>query len=118
MTFPILAVLLVLIFGSLVAAALPLAVGGMVILGAFLILKVASNFADISIFSINVITMLGLGLAIDYSLFMVSRFREELARHDGDAAVALARTMQTAGRTVMFSGLNVIICLLRLTVFQ
>jgi RND superfamily putative drug exporter len=117
MTFPILGLLLVLIFGSLVAAALPLAVGGMVILGAFLILRITSEFADISIFSINVITMLGLGLAIDYSLFVVSRFREELSRQNGDVSAALARTMQTAGRTVMFSGLTVAISLLSLTVF-
>ncbi len=117
MTFPILAILLVLIFGSIVAAALPLAVGGMVILGAFLVLKIASNFADISIFSINVITMLGLGLAIDYSLFMVSRFREELVRQDNNVAGALNVTMQTAGRTVMFSGLPVAISLLSLIVF-
>src|SRR5262249_5504717 len=113
----ILALLLVLIFGSLVAASLPLAVGGMVILGAFLVLRIASNFADISVFSINVITMLGLGLAIDYSLFMVSRFREELARQGGDVSQSLAVTMQTAGRTVVFSGLTVMISLLSLTVF-
>jgi RND superfamily putative drug exporter len=117
LTFPILAVLLVLIFGSLIAAALPLAIGGVVILGAFLILRVASEFDDISIFSINVITMLGLGLAIDYSLFMVSRFREELARQDGDVRGSLVKTMQTAGRTVMFSGLTVAISLLSLLVF-
>jgi RND superfamily putative drug exporter len=116
-TFPILALLLVLIFGSLVAASLPLALGGMVILGAFLVLRIASNFTDISVFSINVITMLGLGLAIDYSLFMVSRFREELARQGGDISKSLAITMQTAGRTVVFSGLTVMISLLSLTVF-
>ncbi|HEX2914084.1 MAG TPA: MMPL family transporter [Chloroflexia bacterium] len=117
MSFPILAVLLVFIFGSLVAAALPLAIGGMVILGAFLILRVVSNFSDISIFAINIITMLGLGLAIDYSLFMISRFREELKRRNGDVEASLARTMQTAGRTVMFSALTVIISLLSLLVF-
>ncbi|HKP52649.1 MAG TPA: MMPL family transporter [Chloroflexia bacterium] len=117
LTFPILAVLLVLIFGSLIAAALPLAIGGVVILGAFLILRIASDFSDISIFSINVITMLGLGLAIDYSLFMVSRFREELVRQEGDVYGSLIKTMQTAGRTVMFSGLTVAISLLSLLVF-
>src|SRR5215212_821879 len=114
LTFPILAVLLVFIFGSLVAASLPLAVGGFVILGSFLILRIATNFTDVSIFAINVITMLGLGLAIDYSLFMVSRFREELVRQDGDVRAALVRTMQTAGRTVFFSGLTVTISLLSL----
>jgi len=117
LTFPILAVLLVIIFGSLIAAALPLAIGGVVILGAFLILRVVSDFTDVSIFSINVITMLGLGLAIDYSLFMVSRFREEMVRQEGDVYGSLIKTMQTAGRTVMFSGLTVAISLLSLLVF-
>ena len=117
LTFPILAVLLILIFGSLVAAALPLAVGGLSILGAFLIVRIIAVFTDMSIFSINVITILGLGLAIDYSLFMVSRFREELSRQQGDVPAALTRTMQTAGRTVLFSGLTVAISLLSLKLF-
>ena len=117
MTFPILAVLLVLIFGSIIASALPLAIGGMVILGSFLVLRGISNFTDVSIFAINVITMLGLGLAIDYSLFVVSRFREELPKHNGNVEAALVKTMQTAGRTVLFSGLTVMISLLSLLVF-
>jgi RND superfamily putative drug exporter len=117
MSFPILFVLLLFIFGSLLAASLPLFIGGFAILGAFLILRVATNFTDISIFSINIITMLGLGLAIDYSLFVVSRFREELARYNGEVPAALARTMRTAGRTVVFSGLTVTISLLSLLVF-
>ncbi|NWJ46382.1 MAG: MMPL family transporter [Chloroflexi bacterium] len=116
-TFPILAILLVLIFGSLIAAALPLAIGGIAILGAFLLLRVAVNFTDVSIFAINIITMLGLGLAIDYSLFVVSRFRDELKRYNGDTRAALVKTMQTAGRTVTFSGLTVAISLLSLQVF-
>jgi uncharacterized membrane protein YdfJ with MMPL/SSD domain len=117
MSFPILFVLLLVIFGSLVAASLPLFIGGFAILGAFLILRITTNFADVSVFAINVITMLGLGLAIDYSLFVVIRFREELVRQDGDVSAALARTMQTAGRTVFFSGLTVTISLLSLIVF-
>ncbi len=117
LSFPILFVLLLFIFGSLVAASLPLFIGGFAILGAFLILRITTNFTDISIFAINIVTMLGLGLAIDYSLFVVSRFREELVRHDGDVAAALVRTMQTAGRTVIFSGLTVTISLLSLLVF-
>lgn len=117
LTFPILAVLLILIFGSLVASLLPLMIGGLSILGAFLILRIATNFTDISIFAINVITMLGLGLAIDYSLFIVSRFREELRRQNGDVRGALGKTMQTAGRTVLFSGLTVAISLLSLMLF-
>lgn len=117
MTFPILAVLLIFIFGSLIAAALPLAIGGIAILGAFLVLRVASNFTDVSVFSVNIITMLGLGLAIDYSLFVVSRFREELEHYNGNVEAALSKTMQTAGRTVLFSGLTVAISLLSLQLF-
>ncbi len=117
LSFPILAVLLIFIFGSLIAAGLPLAIGGVAILGAFLILRIVSNFTDVSIFALNVITMLGLGLAIDYSLFIISRFREELWRHNGNVPAALTKTMQTAGRTVLFSGLTVAISLLSLLVF-
>ncbi len=117
LTFPILTVLLILIFGSLIAAALPLAIGGVAILGAFLILRVLTNFTDISIFASSVVSILGLGLAIDYSLFIVSRFREELKRFNGNVQSALTKTMQTAGRTVLFSGLTVSISLLSLLVF-
>ena len=116
-TFPILAVLLLLVFGSVVAAGLPLLTGAISILGAFLIVRVIAEFTDISIFAVNIITILGLGLGVDYSLFMVSRFREELARQDGDVAAALRRTMQTAGRTIIFSGLTVALSLLGLMVF-
>jgi RND superfamily putative drug exporter len=117
LTFPILAVLLIFIFGSLIAAALPLAVGGVVILGGFLVLRFASDWTDISVFAINIITMLGLGLAIDYSLFIISRFREEMAGNGGDVHASIVRTMQTAGRTIFFSGLTVAISLLSLMVF-
>ena len=117
LSFPIVFILLVIIFGSLLAAALPLFIGGFAILGAFLILLITTNFADVSVYAINIVTMLGLGLAIDYSLFIVSRFREELVRRDGDVRASLVRTMQTAGRTVIFSGLTVMISLLSLVVF-
>jgi uncharacterized membrane protein YdfJ with MMPL/SSD domain len=117
LTFPIVAVLLVLIFGSLVAAALPLATGGLSILCSFLIIRIAANFFDISVFAVNIVTMLGLGLAIDYSLFLVSRFREELGRSGGESAPALRKTMQTAGRTVFFSGMTVAMSLMGLLVF-
>jgi RND superfamily putative drug exporter len=117
LSFPIVFVLLVIIFGSLLAAALPLFIGGFAILGAFLVLLITTNFADVSVYAINIVTMLGLGLAIDYSLFIVSRFREELVRRDGDVRTALIRTMQTAGRTVIFSGLTVMISMLSLVVF-
>jgi uncharacterized membrane protein YdfJ with MMPL/SSD domain len=107
---PILLVLLVVIFGSLVSALLPLTIGGVAILGAFTALRALSLVTDVSTFAINIVTMLGLGLAIDYALFIVTRFREELARTD-DEREALARTMATAGRTVAFSGITVAIAL-------
>lgn len=116
-TFPILAILLLIVFGSAVAAGLPLLTGAISILGAFLIVRLIAGVTDISIFAVNIITILGLGLGVDYSLFMVSRFREELERQDGDVASALRRTMQTAGRTVIFSGLTVALSLLGLLVF-
>ncbi len=107
---PVLLVLLVIIFGSLVSALLPLTIGGVAILGAFTALRVLTSFTDVSTFAINIVTMLGLGLAIDYALFIVTRYREELGRAESERA-ALARTMATAGRTVAFSGITVAIAL-------
>jgi trehalose monomycolate/heme transporter len=118
---PILILLLVLVFGGLAAASLPLAIGGLAILGAFTALRVISIFTDVSVFAINIVTMLGLGLAIDYGLFVVSRFREELAaRGGGRDAVhpAVVATMRTAGRTVLFSGLTVALALSALMLFD
>ena len=119
-SLPILAVLLVVIFGSLAAASLPLAIGGVAILGAFTALRGFAQVTDVSIFAVNVVTIIGLGLAIDYGLFMVSRFREELRRNgrgrDG-VEDALARTMATAGRTVAVSGVTVAISLAGLLIF-
>jgi RND superfamily putative drug exporter len=116
-TFPILAILLLIVFGSAVAAGLPLLVGALSILGAFLVVRLIAGVTDVSIFAVNIITILGLGLGVDYSLFVISRFREELERQEGDVAGALRRTMQTAGRTVIFSGLTVALSLLGLLVF-
>jgi RND superfamily putative drug exporter len=113
---PITLVLLVFIFGSLVAATLPLVVGVMSIIGTFLVLQIMSGITDVSIYALNLTTALGLGLAIDYSLFVVSRFREELrAGHEPRAAVV--RTVRTAGRTVAFSALTVAAALLATLVF-
>ncbi|HVQ89012.1 MAG TPA: MMPL family transporter [Actinomycetes bacterium] len=115
-SMPVLLILLVVVFGSLAAASLPLAIGAIAILGAFTLLRVLTLFGDVSIFAVNIVTMLGLGLAIDYGLFMVSRFREELhAGHDIETAVA--RTTATAGRTVAFSGITVVVALASLLFF-
>jgi putative drug exporter of the RND superfamily len=116
LTFPIVLVLLMLVFGSVMAATLPLAVAAIAVAGTLLALWLLTLVTDVSVFSINLTTGLGVGLGIDYSLFIVSRFREELhaGRSPGDAVV---RTVETAGRTVLFSGLTVAISLAALLVF-
>jgi RND superfamily putative drug exporter len=106
LAFPLLFLLALWVFRSAVAALLPLAVGGTSILLTFLVMRVVNELTSLSVFSVNLVTGLGLGLAIDYSLFIISRFREELERGDGTAP-ALARTMATAGRTVIFSSVTV-----------
>lgn len=112
-SIPILLVLLVVIFRSLVAAAIPLVLGIVVAVGSLAVLRVLGMVYPISTFSINVVTLLGLGLAIDYGLIVVNRFREELAAgHPVDAAVE--RTMGAAGRTVAFSGLAIAVTLIGL----
>ncbi len=116
LSLPIVFLLLAGVFGSLTAAAMPLVIGGLAVLGAFTMLHVLTLFTDVSIFAINVVTMLGLGLAVDYALFIVSRFREELGRGAGVEA-AIVRTMATAGRTVAFSGLTVAVSLASLLLF-
>ncbi len=115
-SFAVLAILLVLVFRSVIAALLPLLLGGFAIVGAFFVTRLLTEFVTISQYAINIITLLGLGLAIDYSLFIVSRFREEL-HSSRDVDAALKRTMETAGHTVFFSGLTVIASLLCLQVF-
>ncbi|XVQ12798.1 MMPL family transporter [Spirillospora sp. CA-255316] len=117
MALPVLVVLLILIFGGLVAASLPLLVGGLAILGSFTALHLLTYVTDVSIFAINITTFLGLGLAIDYGLFMVGRFREEL-RRDPSTERALAATMATAGRTVAVSGVTVAVSLAGLLLFD
>jgi RND superfamily putative drug exporter len=126
LAFPLLFLLSLLFFRSLVAALLPLLVGGLAIVGTFLILRIASEMGSISIFALNLTTGLGLGLAIDYSLFIVSRYREELAKRGVDSPSSAARTerwdalrttMRTAGRTVLFSSLTVAAALASLIVF-
>jgi RND superfamily putative drug exporter len=114
--FPILLLLSLLFFRSLVAALLPLLVGGMAIVATLLMLRAVSELTSVSIFALNLVTGLGLGLAIDYSLFVVSRYREEIAR-SGPGLEAMKRTMATAGRTVLFSSLTVAGALASLLVF-
>jgi RND superfamily putative drug exporter len=116
LTFPITVILLVLVFGSVVAAGLPLAVGALAVVGTFLVLRVVTSLTDVSIFALNLTTAMGLGLAIDYSLFVVSRYREEL-RHGYEPDQAVTRSLYTAGRTVAFSALTVAISLAALVVF-
>ena len=114
--FPITFVLLVLVFGGVVASLLPLAIGGIAIVGTLLVLRILTTFTDVSVYSLNMTTGLGLGLGIDYALFVVTRYREELARGASyeDAILASART---AGRTVAFSALTVALSLVALLVF-
>ncbi|HMI82319.1 MAG TPA: efflux RND transporter permease subunit [Solirubrobacterales bacterium] len=116
LAFPLLFLLSLLFFRSLVASVLPLLIGGLAIIGTFLILRLASEFGSISIFALNLTTALGLGLAIDYSLFIVSRYREEIAK-DGPGLAAMRRVMATSGRTVFFSSLTVAAALASLLVF-
>ena len=115
-SMPVLLILLLVIFGSLAAASLPLAIGGIGILGSFAALRLLTLVTDVSIYSINITTILGLGLAIDYGLFMVARFREEL-RGQPSVEEALARTVSTAGRTVAVSGVTVAVALASLMLF-
>jgi putative drug exporter of the RND superfamily len=106
LALPVMLVLLFLVFRGVVAAVTPLLVAIVAVAGALLILLGVSEVADISAYSVNVVTMLGLGLAVDYSLLVTSRFREERAA-GLDLPGAIERTLATAGRTVAFSGLTV-----------
>jgi RND superfamily putative drug exporter len=115
-SLPLLALLLVLVFRGLVAAAMPLMLGVVAIAGGLAVVRLLTNLTSIDQYAINVITVLGLGLSVDYSLLMVSRFREELQRQP-DVPAAVRHTVMTSGRTIFFSGLTVIISLLALSLF-
>ena len=115
LSFPILLIALLLIFRSAVAALLPLLIGGISILGAFTLLHIASYSLQISEFASNLISLLGMGLAIDYSLLLVSRFRDEL--HTKSVAEALETTLRTAGESIFFSGCMVTLSLMGMLVF-
>jgi uncharacterized membrane protein YdfJ with MMPL/SSD domain len=114
-SFAILAILLVIVFRSFIAALLPLILGAFGVLGAFLVVRLLTEVMTVSQYSINVIILLGLGLAIDYSLFILSRFREELRTRPVGQAIEVA--MATAGRAVFFSGITVIMSLMGLMIF-
>jgi len=116
LAFPLLFLLSLLIFRGAVAAMLPLFVGLLTIMGTFLGLRIVNEGLLLSIFALNLTIGLGLGLAIDYSLFVLSRYREEMERL-GPGRDALVRTLQTAGRTVVFSSLTVAAAMLSLLVF-
>jgi len=109
-------ILLILVFGGVVAALLPVGVGVIAAISTLLVLHLVSTTTDVSIFALNLVTALGLGLAIDYSLFIVSRFREE-RRAGLSVDDAVVRTVETAGRTIAFSGLTVAVSLSALLVF-
>ncbi|MFD7227980.1 MMPL family transporter [Streptomyces sp. NPDC059881] len=113
---PVTLVLLVMVFGSAVAALLPLGIGIVAILGTNAVLRGLTEFTDVSVFAQNLTTALGLGLAIDYALFIVRRFREELAG-GSDTREAIGTTVRTAGRTVLFSALTVAVSLAAMLVF-
>jgi RND superfamily putative drug exporter len=116
LAFPLLFLVLLVVFRGVVAALLPLAVGMVTVLSTFLLMRGVNEIEPMSVFALNLIIGLGLGLAIDYSLFIVSRFREEVERGRGTAD-ALAATLRTAGRTVLFSAVTVAAALASLTLF-
>ncbi|HEY3504066.1 MAG TPA: MMPL family transporter [Actinocatenispora sp.] len=119
---PVTAVLLVLVFGSVVAALLPLLIGGLSIVSTMLVLQLLTHVTSVSTYALNLTTALGLGLAIDYSLFILTRYREELAARGGrgdraTVSAAIVATMRTAGRTVLFSAVTVALGMAALAVF-
>ncbi|WP_433044808.1 MMPL family transporter [Dactylosporangium sp. CS-033363] len=113
---PLTLLLLIIVFGSLVSALLPLAVGGVAIAGTFAELAALGSITDVSLYAVNLTTALGLGLGIDYALLMVSRFREQLGS-DTPVPEALAATVATAGRTILFAAATVATALTALMVF-
>ena len=115
-SIPLTFILLILVFGALIASAMPLFVGIFSILGAFFLLFLITQFTSVSVFALNLVTGIGLGLGIDYSLLMVNRFREEL-HHGKEVADAVITTVKTAGKTVVYSGLTVALTLGAMVVF-
>ena len=116
LAIPLSFVVLVWVFGGVLAAALPIAVGGFAILGAMAALRTISLFTDVSTYALNLTVAMGLALAIDYTLLILSRFRDELAE-GADREEALIRTMTTAGRTVLFSAMTVALSMVTMVLF-
>ena len=104
--FPLLLLISLWVYRGLVAALLPLLIGAVTVIGTLAVLRIASELTDVSIYALNITTALGLGLSVDYSLLILSRYREEMAR-TGPTRAALTRTLQSAGRTVLISSLTV-----------
>jgi putative drug exporter of the RND superfamily len=122
-SLPLAAIALLVVFGSVVAAAIPLIVGGSAVIVALAAIFVVASLTPMSIFVLNLATLLGLGLGVDYSLLMTSRFREEMAARTGQpdperVAAAVEATVATAGRAVFFSGLTVLLGLIGLVLFE
>jgi len=115
-SIPLTFVLLAFVFGALAASAMPLIVGVAAILGAFFILFLISLFTDVSVYALNLTTGMGLGLGIDYALLMVNRFREEI-HHGKSVEDSVVTTMATAGKTVFYSGMTVLVTMVSLTFF-
>jgi RND superfamily putative drug exporter len=113
---PVTLLLLVVAFGSLIAASLPVAVGGMAVLGTLAVLSLLASVTDVSVYALNLATATGLGLGIDYALLMVNRYREELDQ-GLDSSAAVIKTVQTAGRTVLVSAGTIMAALAALLVF-
>src|SRR6202165_5752994 len=116
-SFIVVLLLLAIVFGTLVSAALPLGVGGVAVVGGLAAVGLLARFTDVSTYATNIVTLIGLGVAIDYSLFIVSRFREELAAGRSPEQ-ALITAMRTSGRAVAFSGITVAIGLSAMLFFQ
>ena len=115
-SIPLTFILLAFVFGALAASAMPLIVGVFAILGAFFILYLLTLFTDVSVYALNLTTGMGLGLGIDYALLMVNRFREEL-HHGKSVEESIVTMMTTAGKTVFYSGLTVLVTLMSLIFF-
>ena len=116
-SLPVALVLLLIVFGSIVAALVPLGVGILAVVGGIAGMFLVARITDVSVYALNVVTLIGLGVAIDYSLFITNRFREEMRRgHSGNNALAIA--MATSGRAITFSGLTVAIGLSGMLFYQ